>query len=172
MGGMRDYSAGDMPGDVFDDRESQDRSRATVVRVTSPSRHSQDRARASQDTGRSTSVADRPSRQFGRLQRTNTDGTQARERSSHKNRFFGRSRHRDEETGMVDIPESGYDSSESKGKLDPRSGLVSPRAMRMSTDESRHPQSSGALPNTADTDRTFSAPHRAQTDTLEMRRLH
>ncbi|KAF2270478.1 hypothetical protein CC78DRAFT_507045 [Lojkania enalia] len=165
--GMRDMSAADFGADVFDDRESQSRTRA-MIRVTSPSRHSQERTRPSQDTARSTSI----SHQFGRLHRVGTDSTQARERSSHRNRFFGRS-HRgqqDEETGMADIPESGNDSKE---RLDPRSGRVSPAAMRMQSFEAtEHAESSGALPHTADSERTFALPHRAQTDTFEMRRLH
>ncbi|KAF2187034.1 mechanosensitive ion channel-like protein family [Zopfia rhizophila CBS 207.26] len=173
--GMKDISSGDMTGDVYEDRESQSRARAAVDRVTSPSRHSQDRSRASHESGRSTSVADRPSRQFGRLQRVNTDSTQARERSNHRNRFFGRS-HRsqpDEESAMPDIAEDGHDSS--KDRLDPRSGLVSPAAMRMnSAEEHVPPRSSGALPSTADSERTFTphAPRRSQTDTYEMRHLH
>ncbi|KAF2467513.1 uncharacterized protein BDR25DRAFT_335916 [Lindgomyces ingoldianus] len=170
--GMKDISASDMTGDVYEDRESQSRTRATVNRVTSPSRNSQDRARRSHETGRSTSIADSSSRPFGRLQRVNTDSTQARERSSHRNRFFGRS-HRgqaDEETGMADIPESGYDLS--KDKLDPRSGLVSTAAMRMEGQDAAATHSSGALPTTADSERTFHAPHRARTDTYEMRHLH
>ncbi|KAJ4287949.1 hypothetical protein N0V90_011964 [Kalmusia sp. IMI 367209] len=167
--GMRDVNFSDIPGDVFEDRESMAQTKATVVRVTSPSRHSQDR-RSSNEAGRSTSISSRPSHQFGRLQRVNTDSSQARERSNHRNRFFGRSRHQDEETGMADIPES--DSNESKEKLDPRSGLISPRAMRTSVEEARHAQSSGALPNTESTDHAFGAPIRAQTDNIEMRRFH
>lgn len=169
--GMKNISAGDIPGDVFEDRESQSRSRAAIVRVTSPSRGSQDRSRASVETGRSTSIADRPSRQFGRLQRVNTDSSQARDRPHHRNRFFGRNRsQQDEETGMADIPEGGYDSS--KERLDPRSGLTSPTAMRRSADEARPPHSSGAIPTTADSQQTFAAPRRAQTDAYEMRHLH
>ena len=166
--GMRDISAGDMPGDVFEDRDSQTRQAATLGRVTSPSRHSQERSRASHETGRSTSLADRPSRQFGRLQRVNTDSTQARERPSHRNRFFGRgNRGVDEEAGMADIPESdGFNSS--KERLDPRSGKASPRAMRLSSEETE-PHSFGANPTA---EPTFSLPRRAQTDAIEMRRMH
>jgi small-conductance mechanosensitive channel len=169
--GMKDINHSDMPGDVFEERETQALNKATMVRVTSPSRQSQDRARGSQD-GRSTSISDRP-HQFGRLQRVNTDSSQARDRSNHRNRFFGRSRHQDEESAMADIPESGYDSSETRGsKLDPRSGLVSPQAMRRSAEDSRPPQSSGALPNTIALDEPFARPSRAQTETFEMRRFH
>jgi small-conductance mechanosensitive channel len=169
--GMKDISHSDMPGDVFEERETLARDKATMVRVTSPSRHSQDRSRASQE-GRSTSISERP-RQFGRLQRVNTDSSQARDRSNHKNRFFGRSRNQDEESAMADIPESSYDSpATGSRKLDPRSGLISPRAMRSSAEEARPPQSSGALPGTADTDHAFSRPSRAQTEAFEMRRFH
>jgi small-conductance mechanosensitive channel len=166
--GMRDVSAADM-GDVLDDRDTQSRTRATVIRVTSPSRHSTERNRSSMETGRTTSL-DRPSRQFGRLQRVNTDSTQAGERPSHRNRFFGRSGTRaakDEETGMADIPESGIPSQE---RLDPRSGRDSPSAMRRSM-ESSVPRTSGAIPTTADSERPFAAPRRAQTDAFEMRRF-
>lgn len=165
--GMKDISSGNMPGDVFEDRESQSRTREAIIRVTSPSRHSQDRSRTSHDTARSTSIADRTSRQFGSLQRVNTDSSQARERVSHRNRFFGRgfrSHQHDEEVAMADIPETTNNSS--KERLDPRSGLVSPTAVRMSTEENRPPQSSGALPHTVDSNRTFNAPQRARTDKL------
>jgi small-conductance mechanosensitive channel len=169
--GMKDISHSDMPGDVFEERETLARDRATMVRVTSPSR-SQDRARGSQE-GRSTSISERP-RQFGNLQRVNTDSSQARQRSNHRNRFFGRSRNQDEEAAMADIPESSYDSpGTGSKKLDPRSGLISPQAMRRSADESRPPpHSSGALPGTADADFAPSHPSRAQTETFEMRRFH
>lgn len=161
--GMRDVSQADM-GDVFEDRESQERQRA-MIRVTSPSRSSQDRVRPSQDTARSTSVNHR----FGRLQRVGTDSTQARERSNHRNRFFGRgARGADEEAGMADIPESGYNSS--KERIDPRSGLITPQAMRMESDNTAV-SSTGALPTTTE-ERTFHHPARAQTDIYEMRRMH
>jgi len=169
--GMKDVSFSDVPGDVFEDRESMIQTRATIGRLTSPSR-SQERTRQSQDIGRSTSVTSRPSHQFGRLQRVNTDSTQARERSNHRNRFFGRSRHQDEEIGMANIPENTYDSNESKEKLDPRSGLVSPQAMRLSTEETVIHQASGALPEVENPENTFRTPQRAHTDTFEMRHLH
>ncbi|KAF2013105.1 hypothetical protein BU24DRAFT_442274 [Aaosphaeria arxii CBS 175.79] len=170
--GMRDISAGNMTGDVFEDRESNERAREAVIRVTSPSRHSQDRSRTSHDTARSTSIADRPSRQFGSLHRVNTDSSQARDRSNHRNRFFGRGfrAHQDEESAMADIPENGNPSS-SRERLDPRSGLVSPNAVKMESRENVAPRSSGALPATADSDETFHAPPRAQTDIYEMRHL-
>jgi small-conductance mechanosensitive channel len=168
--GMKDYSAGDLGGDVFEDRDSLSRSRAAIVRVTSPSRHSQDRARQSAETGRSTSVADRPSRQFNRLHRVNTDSTQAQERPSHRNRFFGRSGKSaqvDEE--MAEVPEDANNGS--KDRLDPRSGLTSSTAMRPSIEEPL-PHVPGAVPP-PEQNPAFVAgpPRRAATDAIEMRRM-
>jgi small-conductance mechanosensitive channel len=183
MGKRVDFSLGmnamggiDPSGDVLDDRETEARNRATVLRVTSPSRHSQDRngdngSRVSNDSGRSTGI-----------QRVGTNASlQTRERT-HRNRFFSRNRHAaDEEIGMADIPEVEHDTPSRTNTLDPRTGLVSSQAVRMSTDDSHrtenshllhHPTSSGALPATADSDRTFAHPSRAQTDNIEMRRMH
>ncbi|KAH7399428.1 mechanosensitive ion channel-like protein family [Pyrenochaeta sp. MPI-SDFR-AT-0127] len=156
--GMKSMGLDDPSGDVLDDREAETRARANLVRVTSPSR-SQDRSRQSHDSGRSSGI-----------QRVNTNASQSTRERTHKNRFFSRNRHGDEETGMADIPEA--ETPPTQKKLDPRTGLISSRAVRMSTDESRLPQSSGALPNTADTERTFVHPSRAQTDNIEMRRFH
>ncbi|KAF9699562.1 hypothetical protein EKO04_002393 [Ascochyta lentis] len=171
MGRRVDFSLGmkgmidDPSGDVLDDRDIAARQRATVVRVTSPSQHSQERARSSQDTGHSTGI-----------QRVGTNSTMGARERNHRNRFFSRSRHGDEETAMANIPEGEFDGSPSGNeKLDPRSGLVSPRAVRMSED-SRAPTSSGALHpqslnpvNSITSERSFASPKRAQTDNIEMR---
>lgn len=167
--GMKDISSGDMTGDVYEDRGSQSRSRVPI-KVTSPSRHSQDRSRASRETARSTSVADY-AQQPGRLNRINTDGSAARQRSNHRNRFFGRGLRSNEneaelmESGMADIPEA-----ESGDRLDPRSGLISPAAMRMS-EENLPPHASGALLQEERAPEGFRLPARSQTDGFEMRRL-
>jgi hypothetical protein len=160
--GMSSLGVDDPSGDVLDDRDTAARQRATVVRVTSPSRsRSNDRDRSSHETGRSTSI-----------QRVGTNGSMRARERNHMNRFFSRSRHGDEEIGMANIPEGEYDSSPpNTEKIDPRSGLVSPRAVRTSHDEvrSQPPQSSGAL---SGSDRTFAPPLRSQTDNIEMRRFH
>lgn len=156
--GMKSMGLNDPSGDVLDDRENETRARQTIVRVTSPSR-SQDRTRESHESARSTSI-----------QRVNTNASSVARERTHRNRFFSRNRHGDEEAGMDDIPEA--ETPPAKKKLDPRSGLISPQAVRTSNDESRMPQSSGALPNTADSERTFVHPSRAQTDNIEMRRFH
>ena len=92
---------------------------------------------------------------------------------THRNRFFSRSRHGDEEIGMANIPEGDLDSSSTgTEKIDPRTGLISPRAVR-SSEDTRPPMSSGALhPVTSmGSERHFNAPQRARTDNFEMRRM-
>lgn len=162
--GMGSMGLNDPSGDVLDDRETAAQSRATLLRVTSPSRHSHERTsesvgRPSNDSGRSTGI-----------QRVGTSSSIGAKERTHRNRFFGRSRNADEEIGMADIPEAEHESPKNK-RLDPRTGLLSPQAVRMSTDEAGVPHSSGALPATADSDRTFGHPSRAQTDNFEMRRM-
>jgi small-conductance mechanosensitive channel len=168
--GMKDIASGDMTGDVYEERESQSRTKAAISKVTSPSRSSNDHPRQSRETGRSTSVAG-SSGQYSRLQRVSTDGTQAAERSSHRNRFFGRGprSHQDDimETGMANIPESEYNSS--KERLDPRSGLVSSMAMRMGLEGDG--DSSIVPPTTSHSHQHFHASKRSQTDTFEMSHL-
>lgn len=171
MGKRVDFSLGmrgmmdDPSGDVLDDRDIAARQRATLVRVTSPSR-SQDRARSSQDTANSAHTTG--------IQRVGTGSSLGARERTHRNRFFSRSRHGDEEVGMANIPEGEYDSTPSgKEKLDPRTGLISPRAVRNSED-SRAPTSSGALNavNSITSERNFHAPARSKTDNIEMRRFH
>jgi small-conductance mechanosensitive channel len=160
--GMKDFSSGDMQGDVYDDRErSQERSRTiSNLAATSNSRErsSQDRGsldRRSVDGGRSTSISDGVGP--GRLQRIGTDSSAAQNRSNHRNRFFGRNRGKADEdaimeAGMAEIPEDG--------RLDPRSGRLSSTAWRPSTNESS--EASGGLGR---------APKRSQTENLEMRKM-
>lgn len=177
MGRRVDFSLGmkgmidDPSGDVLDDRDVAARQRATVVRVTSPSRHSQERARSSHETTHTAHSTG--------IQRVGTNSSLGARERNHRNRFFSRSRNGDEEIGMANIPEGDYDvSSSGKEKLDPRSGLVSPQAVRMSTDDTRAPTSSGALHpqslnqvNSITSERSFASPSRAQTDNFEMRRF-
>jgi hypothetical protein len=171
MGRRVDFSLGmkgmidDPSGDVLDDRDTAARQRATVVRVTSPSR-SQDRARTSQDTGHSIGHSTG-------IQRVGTNSSLGAKQQTHRNRFFSRSRHGDEEIGMANIPEGDLDSSSTgTEKIDPRTGLISPRAVR-SSEDTRPPMSSGALhPVTSmGSERHFNAPQRARTDNFEMRRM-
>ncbi len=156
--GMKSMGLNDPNGDVLEDREAETRARANLVRVTSPSR-AQEGSRRSLDSGHSTGI-----------QRVGTNASQSARERIHKNRFFSRNRFGDEEAGMADIPEA--DTPPTQKRLDPRSGLVSPQAVRMSSDGSTLPRTFVEPPSTADTDRTFSHPARARTDDFEMRRFH
>jgi len=179
--GMKDISSGDLSGDLYEDRDSRDRSRLAALRLTSPSpRNSHEtRSRSSRDTERGTTTAvDDFSLKTGRLNRINTDSSAARDRSNHRNRFFGRGRKSEDEagimeTGMADIPEDGRHTSSSERRLDPRSGLISPAAIRLHTDDSVPHHASGGLPPSSHShDIDFHMPPRSQTDTFEMRRMH
>ncbi|KAJ9648457.1 hypothetical protein H2199_001312 [Coniosporium tulheliwenetii] len=159
--GMKDMSAGDMNADdLFEDRQ---RARIPIsVSSPSPSRSSQDRRRSQDSVGRSTSISGSAE---PHLQRIATDSSDARRRSNHRNRFFGRKRTDEDdvnrmESGMADIPE--------EGRLDTRTGIVSPAAMRMDTSDRAGNEASGAF---SSVDRDFAAPQRSQTDNYEMRRF-
>jgi len=164
--GMKSMGLDDPSGDVLEDRENDARARATVVRMTSPSR-SQDRARQSEDSGRSTGI-----------QRVGTNASSTYRERTHRNRFFSRNRHgNDEEAAMADIPEADYDTPPRTNTLDPRSGMVSEKAVRDEGEPLRMtasidaPRSSGALLGTSGSDRAFSPPARSRTDVFEMRRF-
>jgi small-conductance mechanosensitive channel len=183
--GMKDISSGDLTGDLFEDRDSKDRSRLAAIRYnsTSPRPSHETRSRTSRDTDRGnskTTAIDDFAMPHSRLNRVNTDSSAARERSNHRNRFFGRGRKSEDEarimeTGMADIPESRQTTSTDRPYLDPRTGVISPAAIRANTDESRTPQhqASGGLPSSSHShDPDLHMPPRSQTDTFEMRRLH
>lgn len=172
--GMKSIGLDDPSGDVLEDREMESRTRATVVRVTSPGHSLERNGRGSQESGRSTS-----------LQRVGTNASSTMRERTHRNRFFSRNRHgNDEEAAMADIPEAtDYDTPPRTNTLDPRSGLVSSAAVRDAASLSETnlrpvhsidaPGVSGALPpSTADSERTFSPPARSHTDGFEMRRFH
>jgi small-conductance mechanosensitive channel len=124
--GMRAVASSDLTGDVFEDRRSP---RLPPSRVTSPSPS----AERNTTLGRSTSV----SHNTGsiRLTRVGTDSTLARERSTHRNRFF--SRRGDKGQDETDVMEAGLANIPENRHLDPRSGLVSPAAWRTSVEAQR-----------------------------------
>jgi len=167
--GMSSISASDLTGDVYEDRE-----RGKIpIHVQSPSRHSQDRlsisrSRGSQDAARSTSISDpRP----GIMRRVGTDTSEARVRTNHRNRFFSRNRGGNDEaemmeSGMADIPEARDSPDNGTARLDPRSGLVSPTAVK-SGNENEKPSSAGALPD----DQHIRPIRKAKTDMFELSRL-
>lgn len=193
--GANSMISGDIAGDVYEDRSRPrvpiEVTEASASRDRAASRASQEsKLRPSQDIGRSTS-REGPTFVPGNLARRSTDsGGRWRGGSVHRNRFFGRGRPgtSDEqglmESGMADIPEnpstagsgvpSGANSqARSNERLDPRSGMVSPAAWRLNTNESNlhpsHLQASGGLGSAPEGHRL---PGRSQTEDFEMRRLH
>ena len=176
--GMRDVSAADMPGDVYEDRS---RSPSQVVeelqRMQSPEgsqerwpRRSGSAARRSADdaVGRSSSVF--RERAPPGLARVATDASGAARAASHRNRFFARRRPTggddDDlmESGMADIPEEAQ-----RNRLDPRSGVVSPSAWRQTSAESAVSGARGG--GAVGVGSGVAVPRRAATDDMEMRRM-
>lgn len=187
--GMSSIASGDMSGDVFQERKPK-----IPISVISPSpdyrnRTSESRSRPSMDTNaRSTS-----------LQRRSTDAESHTSRGSsnvvHRNRFFSRNRGntlQDEqglmETGMADIPEdpntggrnTPADVMGPTSRLDPRTGLVSPAAWRMNTDDGNVVRPSQEMYRTGTNERVGSppasrhegrAPSTSATTDFEMQRL-
>jgi len=120
--GMSAVQSQELTGNVFEDRQSP----RLPPSLQSPTRS--DNSSMGRSAGRSTSFS-RSNQGIGgaELTRVGTDSTLARQRSSHRNRFFGRgSKGADDselmEAGMANIPE--------ERRLDPRSGLISPAAIR------------------------------------------
>ncbi|KAF2196571.1 hypothetical protein GQ43DRAFT_251041 [Delitschia confertaspora ATCC 74209] len=170
--GMKDIAAGDLVGDIYEDRDSQARQRAQIDRFNSPPTVLQDGPRHSHESAQSTSVADRPSRQFSRLHRVNTGKTDSTGgRASHRNRFFGRGHGVQQEdlmeSGMAAVPEGENDRP--KEPIDPRTGLVSPVAVQMSAEDEPPRQMSTALPSVSE--ETTRVPTRTQTENIEMQNL-
>lgn len=170
--GMKDVSSGGLMGDLY---ENVSPSRIPQTRSDSASRSQDARGRILEEdeeqlqtdrNGHSTSRAVEGSSRYG-LHRSSTEsgGRVKRSFSSiHRNRFFGRHGRRNSkgeyedlmEQGMADIPESVGAS----GPIDPRSGHVSPQAVRITTESDL---ARGALPG---------APTRSQTENFEMRDMN
>ncbi|KAK3115728.1 hypothetical protein LTR53_004649 [Teratosphaeriaceae sp. CCFEE 6253] len=189
--GASSSASGDYAGDVYEDRR-----RPRIPSDILEASETRDRERSSQERS-SREMAHSTSREAhpftpGNLARRATDMS-SRSRAAepvHRNRFFGRSSSvrpgtSDEsglmENGMMSIPEipstagSGAPSQEgSTQRLDPRSGMVSPAAWRLNTNESNvHPPvASGGLrevsPNVPAGHRPVG---RSQTEDFEMRRF-
>ena len=157
--GMRDMSAGDLMGDIHEERSKP---RIPPRNPTaSPSAGQFRRASRDDDQLARTTSRDTVSTGLGRV----SSDSQARLRASHsqsthRNRFFGRSHNRpsfddsidyqpDLEAGatMADIPE--LDSARSQGRLDPRSGLISPQAIYNNVAPAAPVVSGGAGPQSA-----------------------
>ena len=185
--GMKDVSSADM-GDL-DGNRSQ--TRVPEFRSASSSRariseedeanHREDEATirwAESRTGNSRSP-------FGIGRRTSTD-SQSKVRGNpliHRNRFFSRGKRTDEEDeernlmeqGMADIPEVGGPPA----RMDPRTGIVSPQAVRSSTESGSSsaampavgPTNSGAL-HSFDERLRLEYPGRTRPEDLELREMN
>lgn len=166
--GMKDVSSGGLMGDLYDDvspsrvpqarRDSASRSRDARNRIPE---EDEEQLRTEQDA-HSTSRSVERSTRYG-LHRSSTESGSRVKRSLssiHRNRFFSRYGRRNSkgeyedlmEQGMVDIPESAGAS----GHISPRTGYISPQAVRMTTESDL---ARGALPG---------APARSQTENYEM----
>ena len=158
--GMKSYAAmGDLSGDVYEDRNFG-KPQIDIVEASRERERSEARARSSQEAAARGGSQD-SARSSGRdnfisggLARRSTDASGRARTSIHRNRFFGRSNGEADEmergVAMYDIPEESRNPTASNtpgGRLDPRSGMVSPAAWRLNTDESNlHPQQPPQLP--------------------------
>lgn len=200
--GASSSASGDYAGDVYEDRARMripiEVQEASAERERSAQRHSQERGqvRESSDFGRSTSREERFAP--GNLARRSTDsGSRWRNGNSvHRNRFFGRGGNFRPGTGeeqllesgqMEDIPEnpsaagSGLQSqAPSNERLDARTGMVSPAAWRMNTNEGNlRPEEArggvtfagGALQDGTNAPAGHRPMGRSQTEDFEMRRF-
>ncbi|MCJ1278555.1 hypothetical protein MMC21_006372 [Puttea exsequens] len=148
--GMKDVSSADIMGDI-DDHDQRSRVRVPRKSSASQSRDRRERIieedeeeqrREDEDTIRRMESRSGSARSPFGFKRSSTDGSASKVRrgnsSVHRNRFFSRSKqgHSGEEEredlmeqGMADIPEIPAPSH-----IDPRTGMVSPQAVRPSTD--------------------------------------
>lgn len=147
--GMKDVSSADLMDDLSERRET----RAYEARAGSKSRSRGPKDRLLEDNHRRNSDArpeggrfsldrstSRTSRTRFGMKRSETEGPRSH---IHRNRFFSRSRpgdHRDEEEGFMHQAMAGIPESEVSPKhqahptTDPRTGLISPQAIRPSHD--------------------------------------
>ena len=166
--GMKDVSSADIMDDLDSNRsqsrlldfrtDSISRSRETRARITE-----EDEAHRREDEATIRWAESRKGNSrspFGMGRRTSTDSQSKMRRGTsliHRNRFFSRGKKTDDEDeerdlmeqGMADIPEvAGVPA-----RMDPRTGIVSPKAVRLSTESedsnaampAAGPTSSGAL---------------------------
>lgn len=200
--GASSLASGDFAGDVYEDRRP--RIPVEVIEASESrdrERRSQElQQRRSQDTGRSTSM-EQPFGPGGLARRSTADSQSSTSRwgggnsgTVHRNRFFGRPGRGTDEQGLMEsghmagIPENPSTSgtgnasrlgkeggqSDSNERLDPRSGMISPAAWRMGTDESNlHPahQSPGHVHIAGEPAEPAQGVGRSQTENFEMRRL-
>lgn len=176
--GMKDVSSADMMGDLY---ESVTPSRAGFRRNSNPSprtpRTIPEEDHPEDDLGRATST----SQSRFSLNRTSTESrskVRGGHSVNHRNRFFSK-RSKKEPTGSEyeDLMEQGMaDIPEALEKIDPRSGLVSPLAVRTNTEpdfssmdfSKSRSTASGGLPEYVPNDDRRGLT-RAETETYEMK---
>ena len=189
--GMKDVSSADIMGDL-DSKCSQTRvpsirtdssshsreTRARIIEEDEANRHEDEATiqQAESRTGNSRSP-------FGFGRRTSTDSQSRMRRGNsliHRNRFFSRAKRTEDgdeerdlmEQGMADIPEVAGQPA----RMDPRTGVVSPQAVRPSTGSESSdvavptagPLNSGTL-QSFDERMRLEYPGRSQSENLEMR---
>jgi small-conductance mechanosensitive channel len=196
--GIKDVSSADLMGGLDDNRSQV---RVPEIRTTSASRSREARARIVEEdeaerrreedddairriesrTGTSRS-------HFGFKRTATTESSKMRQGPSivHRNRFFSRGKQGNDgdderedlmEQGMADIPEVAGQLSD---RMDPRTGLVSPQAVRPSTESgysgrgvaTAGPTASGALPSFEERIRLeHPASNQTQLEGFEMRNM-
>ena len=184
--GMMDVSSADIMGDL-------DERRVPKIRVGSASRSREVRARIAEeddeereaegrrDNGsinRSDSRASGNRSRFG-MNRAGTGDFQTRRSNSfiHRNRFFSRSKKRENGSEEEDLMEQGMaDIAESAGpsdRINPRTGLVSPQAVRPSTESefSAAPPAVAANPQSFEQRMQLNHPGATHTQDFEMRNM-
>ena len=185
--GMKDVSSGDLIGDIYDNkgpnhsvnlrRRSLSRSMDTRDRIVE---EDEENLQTHAD-GHSASQSQGPNSRYG-LHRSSTEsGSRVRRSLSaiHRNRFFPRHARRASkgeyedlmEQGIADVPESVGAS----GIIDPRSGTVSPLAVRMTTESELAHQvnpDAGAVPQVGPSKFQARAPVRSRTEDFEMRDMN
>ena len=191
--GMKDVSSADIMGEL-DDNRSQ--TRVPDIRLDSSSRAREKRARIVEEDAANRREDEATIRQaesrtgnsrspFGLGRHTSTD-TQSKMRRGnsliHRDRFFSRGKRTDEgdeerdlmEQGMADIPEVAGPPD----RMDPRIGIVSPQAVRQSTESglldavmpAAGPTSSHALQSFEQRMR-LEHPGKSRTEDFEMRNM-
>ena len=142
--GMKDISSVDIMGDISERRQPQlpiMRSDSKNPRARLAQADDEEREAESNNNGsvrRTSSQTSRSRPRFGTSRASIDSNTRRENLSVHRNRFFGKGTRRsntDEEEdlmeqGMSDIPEGNA----SNDRIDPRSGTISPQAVRPSTD--------------------------------------
>lgn len=178
--GMKDVSSGGLMGDLYENispnrmpgirRDSMSGSQDVRNRIAE---EDEEQLKAERD-GRSSRAVESSSRRGLRRSSTESGGRLKRSFSSiHRNRFFSRHGRRNSkgeyedlmEQGMADIPESGG----AHGLIDPRSGQVSPGAVRTTTEPDL---ARGTLPGATTRQPGSEAPKRCQMDNFEMRNMN